>query len=452
MSKENIEKQVLEKITPTDKYREKIKEIVKEINEIIIREIKNRKLPATVELVGSIAKDTYLQNNMDIDFFLCFPTDVSKEKIAQHALDVGKTFLKDTEESYAEHPYLRGYYKKYLIEIVPCYKIEKANQKLSAVDRTPLHTRFVIENINAYQKQEVRRFKQFLKGINCYGAEAQIEGFSGYLCEILIIKYGSFEKLLKDSAKWGYGKKIALKKGNYPDFGTSLVFIDPVDSERNVASAVSKEKFELFINASKEYLKNPKITFFFPKKVKPWTLEKIKNEIVKQKCRYVGIRFGKPEIIDENLYPQIRKSLRSITEESKRKDFAIFDAKYYVDKKNIFLIFKTKKEPLTSTYDHMGPPIEKKENSKEFLSKWKNDSRVVKPPFQKNNRLYVKIKREYTDIKDFLSDQIKNLSMGKHIDKIVNKKYVILDGKNLVTENLKTFWTEYLDQKMSWER
>jgi hypothetical protein len=43
------------------------------------------------------------------------------------------------------------------------------------------------------------------------------------------------------------------------------VFIDPVDSNRNVASALTKEKFDLFIKACKKYIKNPKVTFFFPK-------------------------------------------------------------------------------------------------------------------------------------------------------------------------------------------
>jgi tRNA nucleotidyltransferase (CCA-adding enzyme) len=383
---------------------------------------------------------------------LCFPTDFLKEDIARYALEIGKSFLKNTEESYAEHPYLRGYYKDFFIEVVPCYKIEKANQKLSAVDRTPLHTRFVIENITSDKKQEVRLFKQFLKGINCYGAESQIEGFSGYLCEILIIRYGCFEKVLKDAVKWSYGKKIAIIKDVYPDFDTPLVFIDPVDNERNVASAVSEEKFKFFIYASREYLKSPKITFFFPNRVKAWSISKIKSEIAEQKCRYIGVRVEKPDIIDENLYPQIRKSLRSIVDECKRYDFRIFESTYYVDKSYIIFILKVEIGDLPATLEHMGPPVVKKENSEEFLKKWENNPRVVKQPFEKNKRWYVEIKREYLDIKDFLTDQIKNLSMGKHIDRIVRENYTIIEGENLIIENLKTFWTEYLDEKMPWER
>lgn len=447
-----IEKQVLKKITPTYEYREKIKEIIEEIRVILEKEIKKRNLPVTIELVGSIAKDTYLMNDMDIDFFICFPTDYSKEEIAREALSIGKSFLEKTEESYAEHPYLRGYYKEFYTEIVPCYKIENAEQKLSAVDRTPLHAKYVKENITEKQKQEVRLFKQFLKGINCYGAEAQIQGFSGYLCEIVILYYKTFEETIEKASNWKKQTKLSLTKQNFLDFDTPLVFIDPVDSNRNVASALVEEKFDLFVKACKEYLKNPKNTFFFPNPVKPWSLDKIKETIKKQDCRYLGIKFEKPEIIDENLYPQIRKTAKSVLENLERYDFKVYDATYFVDEKNIYIIIKTQKEALSKTMIHTGPPATKKENSEQFLKKWENNSLVVKGPYKENNRWYVEIKRQYTDAEKFLEKEFEKLSLGKHIDKVVNKKYTILEIDSLLSENLKVFWTKYLDFKMSWER
>ena len=448
----NIEKQVLEKITPTHEYREEVEQIVEEIRVILEKETEKRKLPVTVELVGSIAKDTYLQNNMDIDFFICFPTNYDKEEIANQALQIGKTFLKDTEESYAEHPYLRGYYEDLYVEVVPCYKIEDAKQKLSAVDRTPLHTKFVKENITEDQKQEVRLFKQFLKGINCYGAEAQIQGFSGYLCEIILLKYGTFQNILKNAKEWKHGEKLTLSKGSFPDFDTPLVFIDPVDSDRNVASALSEEKFDLFIRACKEYLDKSASTFFFPNPVKPWSLEKISKILDKQDCRYIGVKFQTPEIIDENLYPQVRKTVRSVWETLERYDFKVFDATYFLDKKSVYIIVKTQKEQLSETMIHTGPPIRKQENSEKFLKKWENNPLVVKGPYKENNRWYVEIKREYKEASIFLKKEFKKLSLGKHIDRSVKEKYNILNQEDLIKEELKTFWTSYLDGKMPWER
>ena len=447
-----IEKQVLKKITPTHEYREKVKEIVEEIRIILKNEIKKRKLPVTIQLVGSIAKDTYLQNNMDIDFFICFPSYFKKEEIARHALSIGRSFLKNTEESYAEHPYLRGYYEEFYTEIVPCYKIENAEQKLSAVDRTPLHTKYVVDNMSQSQKQEVRLLKQFLKGINCYGAEAQIQGFSGYLCEIIILYYKTFDNTIKKVSRWKKQIKLSLTTKDFMDFDTPLVFIDPVDSNRNVASVLTKEKFNLFVKACDEYIKNPKYTFFFPNPSKPWSLSKIKEIIKKQDCRYLGIKFEKPEIIDENLYPQIRKTARSVLENLERYDFKVYDTTYFIDEENIYIIIKTHKDDLSKTMIHTGPPITKKENAEEFLKKWENNKLVIKKPYQKNNRWYVEIKRQYIDIKKFLEKEFEKLSLGKHIDKVVNKKYTVLEIDSLLCDNLKFFWTNYLDAKKSWER
>lgn len=449
-----IEKEVLERVTPSADYRKKLQIIIKEIRDKLKKEVKDRDLPVKIELVGSTAKDTYLKDNLDIDFFLLFPTKFAKEDIAKNALSIGKKLLKNTEESYAEHPYLRGYYKDFFVEVVPCYKIEKASQKLSAVDRTPLHTKYIKENIRESQKSEVLLFKQFLKGIGCYGAEAEIEGFSGYLCEILILKYGTFNKLTENAKNWKKGQKLALSEGNYQSFDTPLTFIDPVDVERNVASALSQEKFDLFVKACMEYLKKPSITFFFPNKIKPWPLEKIKKEIQKESCLYTGVKLDKPDIIDENLYPQVRKAARSIWEVCERNGFTIYDTAFHIDKNgnSIYIIVKSKDETLSKTMEHMGPPTKLKKNASDFLKKWKNNSRVTKEPYEKNGRLYVEIKRDYTDIKRFLKEQVKNMSIGKHLDKIVSKKYSVLGKEDLLTDNILEFWTEYLDGKMVWER
>jgi tRNA nucleotidyltransferase (CCA-adding enzyme) len=451
---DNIEKKVLELITPASEDRKRLEEIIRDLKDQVNKEIIKKKLPASIEIVGSTAKDTYLKNNLDIDLFLLFPTNFSKEDIGHNALSIGRKLLKNTEECYAEHPYIRGYFKDYKAEIVPSYKIEKATQKLSAVDRTPLHTRYVKEHLKESQKQEVRLFKQFLRGIGCYGAEAEIEGFSGYLCEILIIRYGSFKKLIQHAQHWEHGEKLALSDVVFPSFDTSLTFIDPVDKDRNVASALSKEKFYLFVKACEKYLKKPRMTFFFPNEIKPWSLEKIRIEIKKQGNLYVGVKIAKPDIIAENLFPQIRKAARSIWDACERYDFTIYDITFHVDDHEnlIFIIVNTKDEPLSKTFIHKGPPAKLEKNVEEFIHRWKDDSRVTRKPYEKNGTLYVEIKREYTEIEDFLKDHVKDLSLGRHLDKTKEKKYEIVGLNDLLKSNLRVFWTNYLDKKMPWER
>ncbi len=62
----------------------------------------------------------------------------------------------------------------------------------SAADRSPFHTLYVANSLDNYKKNQVRLLKKFLRSLNVYGAEISRKGFSGYVSEILIIKFGSF--------------------------------------------------------------------------------------------------------------------------------------------------------------------------------------------------------------------------------------------------------------------
>ncbi len=447
---EAIEINVLKRITPDATEKKQIERVIETLKEQVAKEIKKTKIPITIELVGSTAKDTYIRNSVDIDLFLVFPTTVSREILQEKGLTIGRAILEQQEECFAEHPYVRGVFQSYKTELVPCYKIEFASQKLSAVDRTPLHTRYVKKYLNESQKKEVRLFKQFLKGIGCYGAEAEIEGFSGYLCEIMIIKYKTFQQLVENVQYWRHGEKLALQEGTIPLFETPLTFIDPVDSERNVASALSKDKFELFITACKEYTKKPRLTFFFPNELQPWSLEKIKKVIGTNV--FVGVRLPKPEIIPENLYPQVRKAVRSIRELCEQYEFTILDATFSIEKANVYIVLHPKTITLSKIVLHAGPPVMLKKNAEEFRQKWFDNPRTRKKPFEKNKRLFVEIEREYINIQGLLEDQIKQLSLGKHIDLVIRKGFMIIDHKDLLIENLRLFWTMYLDKRMTWER
>ena len=140
-------------------------------------------------------------------------------------------------------------------------------------------------------------------------------------------------------------------------------------------------------------------------------------------------------------------------EVSKNREFIYVHAMHIDNKeKSIYIILKTKDELLSETQIHTGPPVKMKENAEDFLKKWGDHPRVTKKPYENNGRLFVELRREYIDIKDFLKVQTKKLSLGKHIDKIVKKKYDLLNLDDLLSNNLKEYWTEYLDGKMTWER
>lgn len=450
----SIEQEVLDKIIPSYTDRVDLEKTVSTLSETVNKLLHEQNQQASVELVGSIAKDTYLKNNLDIDLFIIFLQSKQEKKISQITLDIGRTILDNPEECYAEHPYIRGDFSKYKVELVPCYRITKSSEKITAVDRTPLHTHYVKTHLQEDQKQDVRLLKQFLIGINCYGAEAEVQGFSGYLCELLILKYESFHQLLQQVSQWTEGVKISLSAHQIPDFEDPLIFIDPVDKERNVAAAVAPHTFYRFITASNEYIHQPKKTFFFPNPTTPWPLEKIKKTITNQQASYLGIRFNKPNIINENLYPQIRKACHSIKKASAEKGFIIYDIRFHIDTTNnkIYIIIKKDDTSLPETYIHVGPPVHLKKNTKEFIRKWKDHPSAVKPPFQQNAKTLVILKRKYRSLQPYLEEYLTDLSLGKHIDHIISKDYEILSTQKLIIDELQHFWTEYLEDKKPWER
>jgi tRNA nucleotidyltransferase (CCA-adding enzyme) len=454
----NIEQEVLDKITPSEEDKKRLKEVTKKILDEVKKEIKKIGVSAEPLIVGSVAKDTFLKDKIDIDVFIQFPKNISREKLEKYGLEIGRKILKEREERYAEHPYVRGKYEDFTVEIVPCYKVKDPTQKLSAVDRTPFHTKYIKMHLPEKLKKDVRLFKQFLRGIGAYGAEAEIEGFSGYLCELLVLKYKGFKKVLKAVQKWKkfetiikVDEKQKIDKKWFEE--APLIVVDPIDPKRNVASALSEKNFDLFIKAAVAYLKNPSINFFFPSKQEPWSMSKIKKEIEKLKIYFVGIKIVKPNIISDNLYPQIRKALKSIISLCEENDFIVKNAFFYVSNNHVYFVIGVKEKKLSSILVHTGPPDSEKEHVKSFIEKWSNNELAVKGPYLKKGRWYVEIKRKYVDILDLLRDRFSSLSLGKHINQIVKRRgYEILDSNKLIIDELRDFWTNILDKKMPWEK
>ena len=60
---------------------------------------------------------------------------------------------------------------------------------------------FILENLSGPLKDDVRILKYFMSVNGIYGAEIAKQGFSGYVCEVLVYYFGSFENVLKKISK-----------------------------------------------------------------------------------------------------------------------------------------------------------------------------------------------------------------------------------------------------------
>src|SRR5437879_172929 len=319
-----VEERVLARIRPSPDEEARIESVVRELLERLRATLKSKGWEAKPFLAGSVAKGTHLTGT-EIDVFVAFPPNLPRADLEERGLALGKILEKGTHR-YAEHPYTRGWHGGFEVEIVPCYRITDATQRMSAVDRTPLHVDYVLGRVKEGQTDEIRLLKAFAGGIGVYGAEAKIHGFSGYLCELLVLKYGSFRGVLEAAKSWHPGTKVEFETPAGRAFNEPFVVVDPVDGNRNVASAVSAERLATFVHAALEYLAKPSDRFFFPRPLKPRSVAQLKATLRRRATHLVVISIPAPKVTEDVSYQQVRKAHKAVLDRVHRRRFAVMDS------------------------------------------------------------------------------------------------------------------------------
>jgi tRNA nucleotidyltransferase (CCA-adding enzyme) len=326
-----------------------------------------------VTLGGSFAKGTWLDNDTDIDFFVMIEQTVDRKefeelgkKVGFHALKKHKPYLR-----YSEHPYVEGKVAGIRVNIVPCYKVEK-NRWKSAADRSPYHTDFMQKMLNEFLKSQVRVLKLFLKSIGTYGSQISISGFSGYVTEVLILKYGSFRNVLQTFAelKANYVISIDTPDGKIiSKFKSPIIIIDPIDANRNLGAAISADCVAKFVLASRHFLKDPSFEFFkVSHKPNAKTIRQIKSNLLVVEFK---IQRRSPDI----LWGQLKRKLASISKQLENARFDIIKRFCFTDEEEravfIFLAELTKLPKLTI---NDGPEIFLGAETDAFIKKRKSKS------------------------------------------------------------------------------
>ncbi len=438
-----IEDEVLSRITPTPAQRQTVDHVVSTLLTRAAEKASQKRADLEVMLVGSVAKDTYVQEP-DIDIFVLFPTEVERRDLEKIGLEIGQETLMGGEERYAEHPYIRGTWEGLEVDLVPCYHIKDPSMLRSSVDRTPFHTHYIKARLGEQQRGHVRLLKQFMKGVGVYGAEAKVQGFSGYLTEILILKYGTFREVLEAATRWRPGETLTLD-GKGKKFDDPFVFYDPVDEGRNVASALSLNSLAQFIYAAREYLKNPTMRFFFPRERCPLPVARIKEIIQERGTELLVIRLDRPDITDDDLYPQLRRTLDGAVDMLENSGFKVYDREFHASDA-IRLVIELESATLPRAIRHDGPPAWIK-NAQFFLDKWAGAG--LSEPFLDNGRWVVMAERAYSDASQLIETRLSQAALGSSL-RSLNGLHVTV-GEDTINEINKEAISALLDKRKNWE-
>lgn len=414
-----VEREVSAQITPPAEFLDRVSRVRVALVEKVTAAARDRSSPLVRALVaGSAARGTFLQDRLDIDLFLLFPTDLSRERLREEGLALGRAVLSQPETRYAEHPYLRGQFEGFTVDAVPGFAISDPSHPLSPVDRTPFHQEYLAARETPELVRQVRLAKQFFRSLGVYGSEARTEGFSGYLVELLVIRFGSLRQLLLAARDWRVPARLAEPGKEPPRLPpeVALVLADPVDPNRNVASALSRRNLGLFILASGAYLHRPSARFFGKRELLSLSKEAATERLRARGTHVTVAVLGRPDLVDDTLYPQVRKAARAVAEELARSDFAVLGEASAADADSVVLVVELAhpRRPQVRVQD--GPPAGI-DRAGHFLEKWGTKSApVLQGPYVRpDGSLGVDAHRAERDAEAVLREAFPRLSLGKDL-------------------------------------
>lgn len=456
--------ELLKEITPTEEEIEITRNITINLKELLSNTARDKEIHYTsIEAQGSTGiKQTQLKGDYDIDLFIGLDYNfyernyrgLSKSKLKSKSkkdfLELCKGWIIKSLSSkefqnprllYAEHPYVTVDYftdnLKIEVDIVLYFDLElkyiQRNGPITAVDRSPWHGQFIKKNLTPNQKNEVRLLKQFFKASHCYGDKSVVGkmGFFGYSAELLIFYYKSLINLfnnfksLKNNPLDYYNRPIEelMKISHFQN--DYLIIVDPIDKNRNVASAISDRAYNYCNYRIQEFLKKPNKELFKIKPIPEEDLSSEKNPILlniyiielknKDLKTHYTINRDKLYSLGQGIKLHGEKELSHVNRFGKI-EFEL----YFEDKLNEYnLVIYSEKSNIPKTYLRKGPPITSKFHVKKF--KMKNPNFI-----EKNNFLWTETKREHTQflsfLKNFIKDKIPENLEILNISKALNAK------------------------------
>jgi tRNA nucleotidyltransferase (CCA-adding enzyme) len=389
-------------------------------------------------LVGSAARGTWLSGDHDLDIFLGVPP----EDDLGAALNIARLVSADHEEKYAEHAYVHARMDGFDVDLVPCYLVNDASHLKSAVDRTPFHTKYVSTRITG-KEDDVLLLKQFMKGVNVYGSELKTGGFSGYLTEVLVLCYGSFVAVLRAASTWRPGQSLDLEGHAAVRHDEPLIVVDPVDPRRNVAAALTLDKMLQFAGAARSFLAEPKLDFFFPPPQPSLSDEELIAEVNARGTMPILLEFAAPDVVEDVLYPQLRKAEGSINALLERNGFLLLRSDVSTYRDRAVMLFEMQVWQLSKAWRRIGPPAWEAEHAARFLAAHPHP---LSGPYISNGKVVVEEARQYTSACDLLASNIASLSLGKHLCASIREGHDIYVGLELLgikDEGFRIFLAHY---------
>lgn len=377
-------------VTPDEEERERLSKLSSSI--MAKTRASSRRFPEVrgVVLGGSYAKGTWLPHDVDIDVFVKLNPESTEERFESVGLAIGSEVAAGYPRGkrFAQHPYTEATIDGVKVNIVPCFDVQRGEWR-SAADRSPYHVKLV-KKIPEEQKTQIRLVKRMMKSVGVYGAEIERQGFSGYAAEVLTIDHHDLRGVIEYFAEYRPRSQ-----------DEQFVLPDPVDKNRDLAKAISREKLARMIMASRGFLSKPSPKYFTGLTGKRHS---------SLESALVGIAFEHEILSEDTLWGELKRTLRRFSETSEREGFRIARSLATTNglTKSAFL-FIPEVSSLPELEQRVGPTLDLAPESSQFILK--NKSRAKLLWIGEDGRLRILQRRRFTKLEDFLKELVKNGGM-----------------------------------------
>ncbi len=263
-------------------------------------------------------------------------------------------------------------------------------------------------------------------------------------------------------------------------FDDPLVVIDPTDPERNVAAVCAPANVARLQHHARQLLDDPDTERFRRREREPLDADAVAEHVTRRGTDPVAVVVDVPPLVDDQLYPQLRRSLAGIERELDGRGFDVLRSTTFAtdldestasdtdldesatletnpdgpsatpssDSRRAVLFVEIAHAQLPTVERHEGPPVAVEAHATGFYEKYAGPDgghSDAYGPFLDGDRYVVERDREWADAAALLdSDALLGVALGARIEEALADGYEVYAGDE-VSELATTFGDELRD-------
>jgi tRNA nucleotidyltransferase (CCA-adding enzyme) len=144
----------------------------------------------------------------------------------------------------------------------------------------------------------------------------------------------------------------------------------------------------------------------------------------------LAVVFGKPDVVDDLLYPQLFMLHNSIKDLLSRHKFSVLNGDVWAGDSDAAVVLEMEVSCLPPVKKHAGPPVWEGAHAGNFKQKYllnKGLSRV----YIENGRYVVDVPRQYTDPVELIKRELLNCRLGKHVGACIRTGFEVRKDEGL---------------------